>query len=631
MKTLNKLIVLLFVCLGILQSCDYLDIVPDETPQESSAFSDTKAAERFLYTCYSYIPRDNNTYGSIDYLTGDEVVTPFEHEPFAHFPKGNYTASNPQLSYWNTLFGGLRTCYMLKDQIDKVPNIDSEVAEDYKAQADFLIGYLHFLLIQNYGPTILIEGVEDLNQPTTDFHSRASFDESVAFAVKKLDDAALKLPLTREGDELGLATKVIAKAVKAKLLLIAASPLFNGNSEFYSGFNNPDGSPLMPLQFDAKKWATAATAAKEAIDLAHSAGIVLYEATPGGLSNISEPADMAQRSLRLTFVDKDNTKEIIWGDSRKEGIYDVQSKSAPYAFNRKYGYNGVAPTLAMVERFLTKNGLPIDKDPEFDYAGRYDTGTFAEDDSNGEGKTMKLNIDREPRFYAWITFQNGYYEIGGEQRNTASIYNKKYRRGNNSGKLVMKMLIGEPQGRGASLKNLRNNDYSPTGYLNKKGVHPLKTPDQSSIPYIWPKIRLGELYLTYAEACVESNNLGEAKTYLNKVRTRAGIPTVEESWAKVPGATLDQNTLRAIVRQERMVEMYLENQNFWDMRRWKMAEKYFDSKPMGMNILADNIEEWNKPTPVDVERKFTSPTNYLMPIPQGEVNKNINLVQNPGY
>ncbi len=623
MKIVNKIILLAF--LGVVWSCNYLDIVPDETAQEKDAFSDPKAAERFLYTCYSYIPRDNHTQQSIDFLTGDEVVTPFEHEAFANFPKGNYTAINPQLSYWKTLFSGLRSCYMLKKYVGDVPNLPRTKADDYKAQADFLIGYFHYLLIQNYGPTIIIDGVEDTNKPVEDFKGREPLDKCVDFVVKTLDEAAKKLPLTRKGDELGLATSVMAKALKGKLLVLAASPLFNGNSEFYTGFNNPDGTPLMPLEYREEKWVKAANACKEAIDLAHSAGIELYYATPGALGNIPEPMNMVERNLRFTFIDKDNTKELIWADYRPEGNYDIQSKSAPYATNGKHAYNGTAPTLAMVERFLTKNGLPIDKDPEFNYAKRYEVGEFAKDDKHGEGKTTKMNIGREPRFYAWITFENGYYEIAGNQGGN-SIYSDQYKRGKNGAMLITKIMNGEPQGR-----NGRNNDYSPTGYLNKKGVHPKKTPNQFKINYAWPKIRLADMYLLYAEACVETDKMSEAKTYLNKVRKRAGIPDVETSWAKVPGATLDKKTMRDIVRQERMVELYLENQNFWDMRRWKLAEKYFGATPMGMNIQANNIEEFSKPTPVDVERKFTSPMNYLMPIPQGDIDKNKNVVQNPGY
>ncbi len=629
MKKFNKILIIILSVSTLFTQCNYLDIVPDETAQEEDIFANRKAAERFLYSCYSYIKRDNDTYSSLDFLTGDEVVTPFEHEPFANFPKGNYNAANPQLSYWNDLFAGLRYCYMLKDGVDKVPGITKEVADDYKAQADFLIGYYSFLLIRNYGPIILVKGVENINAPVEDFIGRSPFDECVQFAADKFDQAAAKLPDTRETEALGLATKAIAKACKAKLLLYAASPLFNGNSDFYSGFNNKDGQALMPLSFDENKWVKAADAAKEAIDAAEAAGCELYYAQAGALINIAEPADLTQRSLRLCFIDKDGTKEIVWGDARGEGTYDIQSKSAPYAVDNKYAYNGVAPTLTMVERFYTKNGLPIDKDPQFDYQNRFDVTNFAANDINGEGRTIKLNLNREPRFYAWVTFQNGYYEIAGKQ--DEGIYTAPYKRGIDDAKLIMKMMIGEPQARGANLNELRNNNYSPTGYLNKKGVHPLKTPDKSNIKYIWPKIRLADLYLMYAEACAESNKLSEAKEYLNKVRVRAGIPTVEESWETIAGITLDKETLVKIVRQERMIELYLEGQNFWDLRRWKIAEQYFGAKPKGMNIMADNIDEWSVPTDVDVERNFTSPANYLMPIPQGEINKNPKLVQNPGY
>ncbi len=628
MKNISQILIVIFSIM-IFTQCDYLDIVPDETAQEKDMFANTKAAERFLYACYSYMPRANHTQQSMDFLTGDEVVTPFEHESFANFPKGNYNAEDPQLSYWKTLFGGLRYCYLLKDKVDAVPKMEEKVALDYKAQVDFLIGYYHFLLIRNYGPTILIKGVEDINSSVEDFAARTPFDECVDFAVKKFDDAAKNLPEKREGDRLGLASKVIAKACKAKLLLYAASPLFNGNSEFYADFKNKDGQALMPTTYDPNKWVKAKDAIKEAIDAAESIGHKLYYSQTGALSNIPEPVDSIQRGLRFCFIDVDNTKEVVWGDTRPEGTYDLQAKSAPYALDNKFAYNGVAPTLAMVERFYTKNGLPIDKDPEFQYDNRFDLVKFPKGGKFGEGKTIKLNLDREPRFYSWITYQGGYYEISGKQ--SKGIYTDAYKRGKDDGKLLMQMMIGQPQGRGADKNTLRKNNYSPTGYLNKKGVHPLKTPQKSKIKYIWPIIRLADLYLMYAEACVETNNLDEAKIYLNKVRERAGIPTVEDAWAKVPGANLDQSTLRDIVRQERMIELYLENQNFWDLRRWKIAKKYLDAQPLGMNIVESSITKWSVPTPVAVERKFYSPQNYLMPIPQEEINKNINLVQNPGY
>ena len=135
--------------------------------------------------------------------------------------------------------------------------------------------------------------------------------------------------------------------------------------------------------------------------------------------------------------------------------------------------------------------------------------------------------------------------------------------------------------------------------------------------------------MAYAEACVETGDLETAKTYLNRVRERAGIPTVETSWNGV--AVLDQAKLRQIVRQERQIELYLENQNFWDMRRWLLAEKAFGKKAQGLNIEATNIDDFARLKEIAFERKFASPKNYLLPIPGQDINRNPKLVNNPGY
>lgn len=135
-------------------------------------------------------------------------------------------------------------------------------------------------------------------------------------------------------------------------------------------------------------------------------------------------------------------------------------------------------------------------------------------------------------------------------------------------------------------------------------------------------------------AAWKTGDLETARKYIDKVRVRAGIPTVEEAWknyAKDPSKASTQEGLREIVRNERMNEFYLENQNFWDMRRWLLAEKYFNVKAQGMNIEATTIDNFAKPTQVVFERKFTSPANYLMPIPSDDMNKNTHIVQNPGY
>lgn len=628
-----KYIFVLLMGLFSFSSCDYLDIVPDERPTEEDAFEDISALQRYMYSCYGYLPLSNSGSGSLDLMTGDEVVTAFEHETFASFPKGNYTSATPVISYWNTIFSGIKQCYILINNVHRVPGASQETKDDYKAQAKFLIAYYHFLLIRSYGPVIVVKNEPDILTAPKDYLGRTNLDECVEFVANLFDEAAENLPSERPVSSYGLATNVMAKALKAKLYVYAASPLFNGNTEFYADFKNPDGSSLMPLTYDAAKWKTAKDALRQAIDIAEQAGHALYVKPDYNAGN-KAPLDSVQHALRNTIIDAGNP-EIIWAETRDEGLYGIQNKSLPYVSAATW--NGIAPTLAMLKRFYTKNGLPIDEDPEFNVDESFNIITV--DSLHGDiaavgEQTFNFNLDREPRYYAWIAFQGGFYEVMNNESNGGYDDDKSYKKysGKGYGKLVCDFVLGGNCARG-KVGNIRQNNYSPTGFLNKKGVNPafaVKKNLQGPINHPWPILRLADLYLLYAEACVETNDLDEAKKYLNFVRERAGIPSVEDSWAKV-SVTLDQAKLREIVRQERMVEFYLENQNFWDMRRWLLAEKYFNVKAQGMNTEAGSLEDFVKTKEVIFERKFTGPMQYLLPIPLGDINKNSKIVNNPGY
>jgi len=587
----------------------FLDVVPDERPTEKDAFKDVFAAENFLYSCYSPLPNPRIGQTAIDLMTTDEVVTAFEHETFAQFPKGTFTASNPVISYWATLYKGIRQCYILIDNVDQTPELSDANKALYKSEAKFLIAYYHFLLIRMYGPVVIVKSVKDIESDASTYDARSNYNECVKFIADMFDEAVTGLPPVQTGSAYGRATSTTAKAIKARMLLYAASPLFNGGGgttpSFYTSFKDKAGNLLIPTTYDKEKWKKAADAAKEAIDFAEAQGYALYKNSAiAGL-----PSNAVEKDLRYTFVDKNST-EVIWADTRREGIYDFQNKSTPY-FNAG-AYNGVAPTLTMVEQFYTVNGLPIDKDPDFNYANRYGVGT-----SPFGGTTLNLNLKREPRFNAWIAYHNSNYEI---KRPGAEFVKVLFRKNDNCG------------------IQSRSNNYSPTGYLNKKGVNPQFGSGQAqelqptvAESYPWPVVRLSELYLDYAEALIEYGaDFTTAKTYIDKVRTRAGIPTVDASWTPIGGAN-DQVTLRSIVRQERSIELYLENHRFWDLRRWMTAESYLGVKAKGMNIQGTDDANFFRVTDVVFARAFRSPAFYLMPIPIAEINKDVNLIQNPGY
>jgi hypothetical protein len=615
---------------------------------------DRQAALNYLYSCYGYLPQPNNGTSSLDLLTGDEVVTAFEHETFAAFPKGNYTASNPVISYWNTLYQGIRQCFTFQDELNKGGNFsgltDADRA-DYKAQVKFLLGYYDFLLTRCYGPIILVTSTPDATINPSNYLPRTNYDVCIDSICSYFDQAAAGLVATRTGtraNEFGLATSVAALAMKAKTLLYAASPLFNGNSTFYADFKDKDGNALMPLTYDANKWVKARDAYKAAIDSAEAAGYHLYTRSDYKISANAYPSDPYVRCLRYMSTDYEQDDEpagtnceVIFADARGEGSYGLQNKSMPYNWNNgNNAWNGIAPTIAMLNRFYTKHGVPMSEDDSLDFSNpwqivRVDSAHMNE--AALKKQTMRFNLDREPRYYSWVAFENGYYEILSASNNGA------YSTGNfantySNGRITTGFYIGQNCSRGLNTNSLRSNNYSPTGFLNKKFVDPDIIKSATGLSEYhnrpWPVIRLAELYLGYAECCVETGDLETARVYLNKVRTRAGLPTVEEAWSKYtanPNKPNTQDGLREIVRNERMNEFYLENQNFWDMRRWLLAEKYFNVKAQGMNIEATNMTNFAKPTEVTFERKFTSPANYLMPIPSDDMNKNTHIVQNPGY
>ena len=553
------------------------------------------------------------------------------------------------------MYQGIRQCYMFQDELNKGGNfkgLEDKDRNDYKAQVTFLIGYYHFLLSRCYGPIIVVHQTPDPMLLPENYQGQEPYDDCVNFICEKFDEAAKGLPATRTGaqaNEFGLATSVAAKAMKAKMLLYAASPLFNGNSEFYSNFKDKNGNALMPLTYDAAKWQRAADAFKEAIAAAESAGYHLYDRGDCKLNKNGYPADPHVRALRYTITDysaEDEragaNPEVIWADSRGEGYYGIQNKSEPYIYGGDGAWNGVAPTVAMLSRFYTKNGLPIDQDKTFDYADRWEP---VEVDEAHEGeaypgrKTPKFNLDREPRYYAWIAFQDGYYEILSAANNGAYKDDPNYNltSDNTHGRLVCDFVIGGNCSRGVDANSKRNSNYSPTGYLNKKFVNPDLVKTKNGYDYTntpWPLIRLAELYLGYAECLVETGDLQTARIYLDKVRTRAGLPGVKEAWeefGKDPSKATTKEGLRDIVRNERMNEFYLENQNFWDMRRWLLAETYFNVKAKGMNIDAEDINDFCSIKEVVFERKFQAPMNYLMPIPSADINRNDHVVQTPGY
>jgi|WetSurMetagenome_2_1015567.scaffolds.fasta_scaffold03496_6 starch-binding outer membrane protein, SusD/RagB family len=629
----------LCILLGIfcLASCDYLNVVPKETTTEADAFEGADNAKAYLYGCYSYIPDDGNVY-SPALLTSDEMVESFTHEVDYSFGEGIYTAASPIVCWWGSygsssdnLWEGIRKCYIFLNNIDGVEGITSDELISEKAEAKFLIAYYHHELLQAYGPIPIMTKAYATGATAATLPERSPYDSCVNWIAKLYDEAANSLPSTRTGDEYGRATSVAAKALKARLLLYAASPQFNGDQgKLYTSFKSPTtGANLINETYDGSKWTRAAQAAKAAIDSAEANGATLYTGT-NNYSTFPMPTSPYIRAEKFAFSDYYNSTEVLWAHTPYEGKYGKQNRSVP--FNSATGWNGISPTMKLIRMFYTNNGLPIDQDSswtkyyndQFGYAQWTGNDTIAKVGANVQYE----NWNREPRYYAWIAFHNGMYDI------TRADMNGKTWLG---GKAILCNFTYS----GNCGINGRTNNYSPGGFLTMKYVPPTYSLTQCTadgVYYPWPTIRLAELYLDYAEALIEqpSPDLATARAYIDKVRARGGLPSVVNSWGGQYANSnawnyQTQDGMRQIVRRERTIEFFGEGQRFWDLRRWLLADQYLGVQPTGLNIEATTEFDLFKETPINVTRKFDS-KNYLLPIPSNEIDMgNGRIVQNPGY
>ncbi|WP_273163029.1 RagB/SusD family nutrient uptake outer membrane protein [Bacteroides fluxus] len=599
-----------------LYSCDYLDIVPDDTPVLSDAFKNEQTAENFVFACYSFIPNYLHYRENLTWCTTPEVVGSSHwtttYFTFLRMQQALYNSSDPVIDIWQSSYNGIRQCYTFLENIDMVKpsQISPSELEDkkttWKAEVKFLIAYYHYLLLQNYGPIVILEKSIDLNAPKEElFRPRIPYDECVEKIAGMFDAAAQNLPTTVKASNYGRATKVTAQALKARMYLYAASPQFNGNAQMYKEFKNKDGQQLISQTYNKEKWKKAMDECKKAIQMAEQAGIKLYTYTKK--TNLSAK-DQAIANTRNVVVDAWN-QELIWGYSGwKESWGDggsIQTAIIPKGISTSSGapWGALGATAYSADLFLTENGLPIDEDPAYNYPNRY---TVPEGDS-----VAILHRNREPRFYGAIGFNRGDYFINGDTIN-------------------LKMKFKEKNG-----TRDPGSDQLYGSYAISKLVHPetfVSGTSNSLVTYPFPIIRLGELYLSYAEAYYEYNGTlaDDALTYFNAIRRRAGIPDIEISYKGLP----EGKNLEKVIRRERIIELMFEGQMAYDYRRWLTAIdewKGMEKGMFGLNPYGKTNEEYYQPTCLDTKPFVFRPEQYLSPINQNYLNINSQLVQNPGW
>lgn len=619
---------LIFLSLMVpVTSCNFLDVVPDNVATIENAFADKYNAEKFLATCYSYLPVFSDPWINPGLLSGDEVW--FNEEVsggWVHaqlIAKGRQNSRTPYLNYWDgeergtQMFVGIRDCNIFLENIDRVADLSVLEKKKWAAEVKFLKAYYHFWLLKCYGPIPIIDKNLPVYASSTEIKTyREPVDEVFKFIVNTLDEAIPDLPLIvlSETSDLGRITQPIALAVKADVLATSASPLFNGNSDFNSMIDNRGVALFNPI-YDQNKWQLAANAAKEAITVCERAKIRLYDDFTS--KNVHSDNMLLELKLRSIVTEKESP-EVIWAATNYRFGQGYQRMLQPLLVNVTNA-NPVsqfyASTLQMAELFYSKNGVPIDEDPEYDYANRYKLRkaiTIDKDYVKSGQETAILHFDREARFYANIAFDRGTYVLD------PTYYYVQVR----AGELSTKRNQGE---------------FSATGYFVKKFINPNNAFSGnaylSNYEFPFPIIRLADVYLLYAEALNEMKDIPDEEVYyyIDQIRKRAGLNGVVESWqahSSNPGKPTSKSGMREIIHQERMIELAFEGARFWDLRRWKQAEKYMNKPIQGWNISGRGTDFYKVVTLYVPQFEFK---DYFWPIKEDELIKNPNLIQNLGW
>ena len=627
----KKLLYILLVVLLMTSCNDYLDIVPDNIPTIEQAFNMRTTAERYLFSCYSYLPKHSNIAQNPSLTSGDEI---WLHNNYSQsgwmVAQGYQDIVNPYLNYWQGARGGrdlyqaIRDCNIFLENIERVPDMDQSEKNRWIAEVKFLKAYYHFYLLRMYGPIPLKRENLHINTPVEEVKVyRDPVDEGFDYVVELIDEATPYLPATivAESAELGRITQPIAASIKAYILVVAASPLFNGNSD-YANFRDNRGEQLFNPVYDENKWVRAMEACETAVEMCDSLGYKLYYYSQSARQYNVSPEIRMQMNIRNSMNEKWNS-EVIWGNTNSM-TDNMQIQGTPRGLdpskitNRSAEGNAAVP-LKIAGLFYSKNGVPIQEDKTWDYANRFQLKT-GDDNSKYYIKsgytTAAMNFDREPRYYASIGFDGGIWYGQGKYDDNDTWY--------------VSAKKGEPS------SNISNLTFNVTGIWPKKYVNYVNVIQENSYSreqYPWPVMRLANLYLLYAEALNEVEGPSD-KVYelLDMIRTRAGLPGVIEAWGTYssnPAKPASKEGLREIIHHERTVELAFEGQRYWDLKRWKKAVDELNKPITGWDIEQQTPQGYYRERVLH-QQTFTT-KDYLWPIAETEMLANRNTVQNPGW
>ena len=534
-------------------------------------------------------------------------------------------------------------------------------------------GYAYYHLLMNYGP-LLIVGDEVLStSESAEYYNRerSTYDESVDYICNefKLATQGIYGPTEQSISYSDRPTKGAALALIARLRLFQASPLFNGGDAARQCFSNwqrkSDGADYVNQTYDPDRWAVAAAAAKQVIDmdyyslftvmpdnqhpypLADNVPTAPFPDGAGGIDPFHSFADMFNGEGIIS-----TNKEFIWA-MPSGSVYSYTKHSFPVGFG---GWGGMSVPQRVVDCFLMMDGRDIhNASAEYPYVADLNQ-TIGTNKVLGSyqlrGDVPKMYDNRSARFYASIGFPGRLWTMNSASSD-ASYINQQFWYSHDDSKAGL-------AGAGSNV-----NDYNISGYTPVKYV----LPDDSwaggkgnvkgsfiTSPKPFAIIRYAEVLLEYVEALnnvtgtvtvttpdmtgtdVEvtvSRDVQEMAKYFNMIRYRVGLPGPSLSDMN------DASRFEQIIRNERQVELFNEGYRYFDTRRWGtfLTDDANMSNWRGLDVTKDRTNAngnegfWNIVTinTQNVRDRIALPKMVFLPIRHDELLKVPNADQNFGW
>jgi starch-binding outer membrane protein, SusD/RagB family len=602
---------------------DFLNTKPLNTVSSGATWADGPLSEAFVFGVYAYLGYGGFEEQALAAYT-DEAMFTHAGRNINTFTEGSETPSNiawVSATYeWGNMYKAIRAANIAIENLPISTFTDDVLRDQLLGETYFLRGYYYQQLLRFYGGVPLIDRSYGLNEDYS--AARNTYEECVNFIVDDLDSAALLL----DGKTMvpGRASKLAAMALKARVLLYAASDLHDGptakaNSATLSSYSNIELVAYASGDQNSR-WLAAKAAAKAVMD-----------ATEGYMLDLTAPVSAQEGTYNYMSIalggqsaigDKKAAVELIF--QRTHTALYTQEDNWPlggihYGINNgPNGYHnwaGNTPIQQLVDDYEMMDGSKFDWNNASDKAAPY-TG-------------------RDPRFYATIMYDGADWKPRPDDVTDKDPVNQiqtgYYADGSG----------GTINGIDTRESPIENWNGSRTHYYTRKFIdpNPALADNQSNAQVIpWPFIRYTEMVLSYVEACIETGDEGEARNWLNKIRFRSGMPAITDA-----GADLVNR-----YRNERRIELAYEEHRYHDARRWMIP-----AQTVGRGIKDIDVTAALKPgksplvpyrydptvytytyTPQDNTENETRTWNdkmYYRALSRDEINKNNKLVNNPGF